>query len=73
MKKYGILISEKDDTPAFRSRDETKKRFNSEGERDEYYNYLTRPRKPTIDDLLCANDYITMSYTRIEEDQTPNC
>ncbi|WET42420.1 hypothetical protein [Citrobacter enshiensis] len=67
MKKYGIETKEQDSTPGFRSTDYTKKWFDTEAERDDYYNHLTRPRKPSLDDLMCDDDYISYSYTKIEE------
>lgn len=68
MKKYGILTIERDETPGCRSTDKYEKWFESETARDEHYDFLTRPRKMTMDDLLCGDGYTEYSYTKIEGD-----
>jgi len=68
MNKYGIRTICRDSTPGFRSKDITERWYDSEEERDRYYDSWTREVDPIAEFIAnkgVSNEYIEYSYEKI--------
>lgn len=67
MKKYGISIYEKNNTPGYRSSDTIEKWYETESERNQAYNAYTSTGGRWKHKIL-ENDLIVTTYTKIERE-----